>query len=216
MLRHITGRRKLGIILHIYSINFLEILQNIHSSLSQSLVRNTLRLGYLGSISLRSKRICCAWERLEMLSMMFVCLCCLLALTFYTPIEEGLPRHGKAETINTDTGLFRVLWLSWDSTPHWATYKGQTTVFTHAYLRLISIDENPGMSQWSSTTVTNYNSVVCPSNWLLVDQVNSSLWCRLQKALAHKHWKRYVPLVDLQNYIEGSSVPAVPWSSAQI
>jgi len=138
MLRHITGRRKLGIILHIYSINFLEILQNIHSSLSQSLVRNTLRLGYLGSISLRSKRICCAWERLEMLSMMFVC-------------------------------------------------KGQTTVFTHAYLRLISIDENPGMSQWSSTTVTNYNSVVCPSNWLLVDQVNSSLWCRLQKALAHKH-----------------------------
>jgi hypothetical protein len=65
-----------------------------------------------------------------------------------------------------------------------STYKWQSTVSAHAYLWLVRVDEDSGMAQWSSTSITFYNALMCPSNWLFVDQADGCLRGWLFKALA--------------------------------
>lgn len=52
------------------------------------------------------------------------------------------------------------------------TYEGQTTICAEADLRLIHVDEDPGVSQWTSSSVARYNALLSPVYWLLVDQLN--------------------------------------------
>lgn len=61
------------------------------------------------------------------------------------------------------------------------THKWKTTVCAHADLGLVCVDEDSGVSQWSSTSIARHYSVVCPSYRLLVDQVNGSLRSRLDR-----------------------------------
>jgi len=67
--------------------------------------------------------------------------------------------------------------------------KRQTAICAHANLRLVGIDENLWMSQWSTTSITLYNPRVCPSYWLLVNQADSCLrsWLKFHNRLL-KPW----------------------------
>jgi hypothetical protein len=69
------------------------------------------------------------------------------------------------------------------------TYVWKTTVCALADLRLVDIDENPGMSQWPSTPITFNDTLACPSYRLLVDQANGcfGFWlCRVSRCIPSK------------------------------
>lgn len=59
------------------------------------------------------------------------------------------------------------------------TYKRESAVSAGADLWLIEIDEDPGMSQWSTATVAHDSSLVDPANGLLVDELNGCFGRRL-------------------------------------
>jgi len=61
----------------------------------------------------------------------------------------------------------------------------KTTVCAYANLRFVDINKDSGMSQWSSTSITFHNTLVCPSYRLLVDQANSCFgsWLSLHNRL---------------------------------
>lgn len=68
------------------------------------------------------------------------------------------------------------------------TYKWKSTVFARVDLRLVEVDVHSWMSQRSSTTVANSYSLLQEADWLLMDQVNCSLWRGLYVAQsAHTH-----------------------------
>jgi hypothetical protein len=56
------------------------------------------------------------------------------------------------------------------------TYKWLATVFTWADLWLIGVDEDSWVTEWATATITLNHALVCPSDWLFVDQVDSSFW----------------------------------------
>lgn len=62
-----------------------------------------------------------------------------------------------------------------------STHKWQSTVRAHVDLRLIHIDEDLRMPQWSSPTVARHNPLVRPADRLLMDQINSGIGSRLSQ-----------------------------------
>lgn len=60
------------------------------------------------------------------------------------------------------------------------TYKWQTTICAHADLWLVHIDKDSWVSQWSTSSVAGYNTLLGPSHGLLVNEVNGSEWSRLE------------------------------------
>jgi hypothetical protein len=52
------------------------------------------------------------------------------------------------------------------------TDEWKATICAHSNLRLVYIDEDPRVSQWPPTSITLYDTLVCPPNWLLVNQAN--------------------------------------------
>lgn len=59
-----------------------------------------------------------------------------------------------------------------------ATHKGQATVGAEVNLRLVDIDEYSWMSQGSTSAITGYLPIVCPSYWLFVNELDGciGLW----------------------------------------
>lgn len=66
-----------------------------------------------------------------------------------------------------------------------ATYKRQTAISAHIDLWLVDIYEDPGMSQWATTTIAADELLVRPSDGLLVNKTNGSLrpWLMLHHRL---------------------------------
>ena len=54
-------------------------------------------------------------------------------------------------------------------------YEWNTTVCAHIDLRLVGIDEDSWVAQWATATITLNNTFMCPSNWLFVNQGDSSV-----------------------------------------
>jgi len=61
------------------------------------------------------------------------------------------------------------------------TYKWDSTICTPTYLRFVQVDEYPRMTQWTTTTITRYNTFLSPSYWLFVNKFDSSLWTWLDQ-----------------------------------
>ena len=59
------------------------------------------------------------------------------------------------------------------------SYKGQATICTPANLRLVHIDENFGMPQRSSASVTGHSPCLGPSDGLLVNETDGCFWLGL-------------------------------------
>lgn len=59
------------------------------------------------------------------------------------------------------------------------TYEWQAAVCAPADLWLVYVDEDPWVAQGPATTVTFDSAVVCPTNGLLVDELNGSVWAWL-------------------------------------
>lgn len=62
------------------------------------------------------------------------------------------------------------------------TYKRQTAVCAPADLGLICVDEDPGVSEGTTASVTGYSAVVCPADGLLVDELDGGIWARLHNS----------------------------------
>lgn len=56
-----------------------------------------------------------------------------------------------------------------------STYERQSAIVADRNLRLVGVDEDPRVSSRATATVTGHHAVVCPSNWLLVDELYSSV-----------------------------------------
>lgn len=59
------------------------------------------------------------------------------------------------------------------------TYKRKAAVSAGTDFWLVEVDEDPGMSQWSTTTITLDSPLVDPANGLLVDELNGCFRRRL-------------------------------------
>lgn len=65
-----------------------------------------------------------------------------------------------------------------------STYKRNTTVSARSNLRLIRVDKDLGMTQWTTATITAGNPFLRPTNMLLMDQFNSSHRLRLSSKIS--------------------------------
>ena len=61
------------------------------------------------------------------------------------------------------------------------TYKGDSTVCAPTYLRFVQVDEYSRMTQWTTTTITGYNTFLSPSYWLFVNKFDSGFWTWLNQ-----------------------------------
>jgi hypothetical protein len=59
------------------------------------------------------------------------------------------------------------------------TYEWKSAVSTGADLWLVEVDEDLWMAQWSTAAVALNVTLVNPADWLLVDEIDGRLWCRL-------------------------------------
>jgi hypothetical protein len=57
--------------------------------------------------------------------------------------------------------------------------KRNTAVCAPADLRLIHIDEDPGVPERTTASVAGYGAVVCPADGLLVDELDGGVWTGL-------------------------------------
>jgi hypothetical protein len=56
----------------------------------------------------------------------------------------------------------------------------KTAVRAPADLRLIYVDEDPGVAERTTASVAFYGAVVCPANGLLVDELDGGVWTGLR------------------------------------
>lgn len=128
------------------------------SPLTKCLVGNPLCFGDLCWVAYRLEWICGRWQALQELSMMFMCLLGYLSLhahtMYYVHVVSARESH-----------------------------KRQSTVSAHANLWLVDVDKDPGMTQWTSASVTGYYPCLRPSHRLFVDQVDGCFWLRLYSTL---------------------------------
>jgi hypothetical protein len=59
------------------------------------------------------------------------------------------------------------------------TYKWKTAVCAPANLRLVDVDEDPGVSERAASSVARNGTLMCPANGLLVDEFDGSIWAGL-------------------------------------
>ena len=93
--------------------------------------------------------------------------------------KRDIPARDPQQDISSKSGISPGPQLA--GTCGGLTYKWQAAVCAHANLRFVGVDKYSGMPQWSATSITLNNSVVCPSYWLLVNQGDSGLWSRLHR-----------------------------------
>lgn len=120
-------------------------------------------------------------------------------------------RHGEEE----ESSRSSIDTLSWTT-----TYKWQTAICAHANLRLVGIDKDSGMTQWSTTSITFYNSLVCPSYRLLVNQRDSCLrswldWSQKKKCQITRSTPPRREAFDVILRLPEMHIPEIPWSSAR-
>jgi len=60
------------------------------------------------------------------------------------------------------------------------TYERKTAVCAPADLRLIGVDEDPGVAEGTTSAVAGDDALVCPADGLLMNEVNGSIWARLR------------------------------------
>lgn len=83
-------------------------------------------------------------------------------------------------------------------------YKWKSAICALADLRLVEVDEDSGMSQWAASSIARYLALVRPSDRLLVDKLNGSLWARLADTISieqygiPRHIQPYENLPDQQ------------------
>lgn len=53
------------------------------------------------------------------------------------------------------------------------TYERKSAVSAGSYLRLVGVDEDLGMTQWATTTVTVHDTFLGPANGLFVNEFDS-------------------------------------------
>jgi hypothetical protein len=93
--------------------------------------------------------------------------------------KRDIPARDPQQNISSKSGISPGPQLA--GTCGGLTYKWEAAVCAHANLRFVGVDKYSGMPQWSATSITLNNSVVCPSYWLLVNQGDSGLWSRLHR-----------------------------------
>ena len=67
------------------------------------------------------------------------------------------------------------------------TYVWQPAVSAPADLWLVDIDEDPGMAQWTSTSIASDRSRIDPSHRLFVYQLNCGIWSWLLVSISVTH-----------------------------
>lgn len=63
------------------------------------------------------------------------------------------------------------------------TYKGNTAVSAGSDLGLVGVDENLGVAERTTATITADNLGLCPADGLSVNEVDSGIWLRLKSRL---------------------------------
>jgi hypothetical protein len=64
------------------------------------------------------------------------------------------------------------------------THKWQPAVLAGADHRLVCVDEDPRMSQWTTAAVTGDSPLLGPSHGLFMDQLDGSIWLWLKHAMS--------------------------------
>jgi hypothetical protein len=78
------------------------------------------------------------------------------------------------------------------------TYEWKTAVGAPADLGLVHVDEDPGMSKRSTSTIARNYALVCPTNGLLMDEFDRSVWAGLYIQLLPIVLPCCEPIPDLQ------------------
>lgn len=73
------------------------------------------------------------------------------------------------------------------------TYKWHAAIRAPADLRLVHVDEDPGVAEWTATSIAGYDALVCPANWLLVDEFDGSVWAGLSTSRQSQPFKYSFP-----------------------
>jgi hypothetical protein len=60
----------------------------------------------------------------------------------------------------------------------------KTAVCAPADLRLIYVDEDPGVAERTTASVAFYGTVVCPADGLLVDELDGGVWTGLHHIIS--------------------------------
>lgn len=61
------------------------------------------------------------------------------------------------------------------------TYVGNTAVSASGNLGLVSVDEDLGVAERATATVTADDLGLCPANMLSVNEIDSGIWLRLDE-----------------------------------
>lgn len=62
-------------------------------------------------------------------------------------------------------------------------YERNTAVSAGRNLRLVGVDENLGVAEWATATIAADDSGLCPTNGLLVNELNGGHWAGLSGQL---------------------------------
>lgn len=60
------------------------------------------------------------------------------------------------------------------------THIWNTAVSAPANLWLVDVDKDTWVAEWSPAAVARHRALVCPADWLLVDEVDGCVWTRLR------------------------------------
>ena len=89
------------------------------------------------------------------------------------------------------------------------TYKWKSTVCAPADLGLIYVDEDPWVAERATASVAGYSTVVRPTNGLLVDELDRSIWARLYDLMSAYESPLHNPTLS-STVVSVSSIMSAP------